>query len=106
MWVREEAYIEHQVSLSGHTVLEPKAVGRDDEPLVTLFAFELRGDACAKIMHVELRRIEHDIGDVADRVEPFSLRANRLHHCIAAPHRMRPPGLGEAPDQGFLACLQ
>src|SRR5271168_1896158 len=57
-------------------------------------------------MHIELRRIQHDVCNVTDRIEPLPLRANRLHHRIASSHRMRPPRLREALYQRLFTRLQ
>src|SRR5882757_6175902 len=57
-------------------------------------------------MHVELRRIEQDIGDVANWVQTLTLSPDRLDDHLAATKRMWPPRLREAPHQHILVRLQ
>jgi hypothetical protein len=106
MWVRQKPHIEYQIGLRRHPIFEPEAIGRDHQALIALVAFELRVDVRAKIVHIELRRIQHDIGDIPNRIQPLALCADRFHHRIASSHRMRPPRLREAPNQRLFVCLQ
>src|ERR1700733_3327031 len=51
-------------------------------------------------------KLFEEIINVSDRVEPLSFRTDRLHHGIAAPHRMRPSRLGETANQRLITRLE
>src|SRR5215472_9351029 len=106
MRIRQKANIEDEIGLRRHAVLEPEAIRRDSKVSVVLLALKLRADVRAQVVHSELRRVEHDISDVADGVQTLPLSAYRLNHRIGAAHGMRPPGLREASYQRILARLE
>src|SRR6185437_16855771 len=105
MRVRQKPNVEHEVCLRRNAVLETKTGRGDRQVLIALLPLELRVDMGSKFMNVELRRIEHDVRHIANRVQSLPLGADRLDHGIRTPHRMRPPRLGKTSDQSILARL-
>src|ERR1035437_6123810 len=57
-------------------------------------------------MHIELRRIQHNVRDIPHGIQPLSFRPNPLNHRLTAAHRVRPARLREAAHQCLFAGLQ
>ena len=109
VWVREEAHIEDEISVGGHTVFEAEAGCGDSEIALTCCAaalFKLRVDVGAQLMHVEFCGFERDICDVADGVEAFAFCADGIDHCFFTAEGMRSAGFAEAPDEGIVCGVE
>src|SRR5438270_13141121 len=80
MWIRQEAYIENQIGIVGHSVLESKAHTGNKNRLVRGSFLELLNDVPAKLVHIELRCIDDHIRQVAEEIEPPTLCADRVRY--------------------------
>ena len=55
--------------------------------------------SCAQLVHVEVRRVDERVGDVADGVEQLALLDDGAPHRLRTAERMRTPRFGVAPHQ-------
>src|ERR1017187_4974315 len=103
--VGQKAHVEHQVGLCRNAVLEAEADRRNGQVARARASLKLRQNVRAQLVYVELRRVQHHVGDVADGVEPLAFGAYALRHGLAA-HRVRPPRLGKPAHQRLFVRLQ
>src|SRR5579883_3487100 len=81
---------------------EPKAVHIDDNLVAVFGVLKLGGDQCAKLMHVELRGIDIEIGKSANRGELGALVAQTCEHGGFVAERMRTARFTEAAAEHFV----
>src|SRR5271166_5542176 len=86
--IRQEADVEDQIGFQRNPVLESEADAGDQQILLRAAAFKLVLDGSAQLMHVEVCRIQIDVGEVAHRVQQLALGAQCANHGVSAPQRM------------------
>src|SRR5690349_23265271 len=77
VWVRKKAYVKNQVRILRHPVAEPEADTGDHQVFTGLLLLEPLRDVGTQFMHVELRSVDHQIGQRPDRSKVFAFRRQR-----------------------------
>src|SRR4051812_41580759 len=95
MRIRQEAHIEYQIGVVGHSVLESKADARDQNGLIARAFLKLLDNVRTKLVDVELRCIDNYVSQVAQEIElrPLCAYCIRYRRCLA--ERMRPARLAK-----------
>src|SRR6266702_43128 len=107
MWVGQESNVEDQVRALRHTVLETEAQGRNQQRLALFTtALEKIDQVRAQFVDVELRGIDLQIRNVADRLQPAALADDRGGHRVDGAEGMGTAGFTEAPHQHFIARIE
>jgi len=99
--VGKKPNVEDQVCIAWDAVFESKTSdGNREVAIVFTYATrELCVDVRAEFMDIETRRIEKDIRDISNRIEPSALSAYRCGDRLSATKRMRSARLREPPNQ-------
>ena len=106
MWIGQKAHIEDQIGLLGHAMTESEAdTGNQNTFSRSLLAKALR-NVSAQFVHIELRRVDDNIGQGADacQVTPFGL--DRSIDRRVDPQGMRPARLAETSQQRGIGSFE
>ena len=91
---------------SGIPYLKPKLISWITSRSVGLVLAEVGEDPLAQLAQRQVRRVDDDVGLLADRVEDAPLLGDRAGDPALVGERMAMAGLREAPDQDLVARLE
>jgi len=102
--VRKKPNIKDEIRIARDPVLEAETGDRNSEIAVVLTysTRELGIDVRPKFMHIESRRIEKDIRNISNRIEPATFGAYGRGDRLSAAKRVRAARLRKPPDQGVV----
>src|SRR5215470_17817771 len=106
MRIRQKPDVEDQVGILRYSMFETKAYARYEYVLVRCLMFELFRYMRAQLVHVELRRVDHEISNGPDRPQMFAFLLQRGFHWGLRAQWMGPASLAEAPKQGCVRRLK
>src|SRR5882762_3562082 len=100
MRVREKTHVEYQVRVVGHAVPVPETYARnEDRVMAARLVFEAIGQVRTQLVNVELRSVDHHVGERAQGSQVPPLRRERGFHGGVGAERVRAASLAEAPQQ-------
>jgi len=104
VWVWKETHVEHEICFRRNSVAVSEAHHRDKQrpPSGVLKTVD---DELPQFVHIELRRVDHDVCQPSNRSHAPALFAYSFSNRSAPAKRMRSPRLAETPYQGFVAGL-
>src|SRR5271155_4441130 len=102
MRIGQEADVEYQVRIRGNAVAKPKA-DDGDEQRAAAGILEAINYELAKLVDVEFRGVDDDIGETANGRHAAAFEANALGDGIIGAERVRTAGFAEAAEQNFVA---
>ena len=101
MRIGQKSHVENQVRIRRHAEAVSKTHDRDQHrPFVRIL--ESRGDEVAQFMHVELRRFNDHVRELADWRHQRMFLRQAFPYGKILPQRMRAAGLAVSPQEGIL----
>src|ERR1041385_1836616 len=91
--VGEETYVEHEIGVVRNPMFEPKAHARDKDIAAVFFLLEKGGNMCPEFVHIKLRSIDNEIGEIPNVMEMAPLGPKRCLDGGVRAQRMGPSGL-------------
>ena len=106
MRVRQEAEIEDQVRVRGDPVFETERNQANHHGGTCWIPADVFDQPPAKVVDVQLRRIDGDIRTLAQPRQAFALAADRCVQISVDRQSVRPPSLAEAPHQHAVCTVE
>ena len=104
--IGQEAHVGNHVSVLGKTLPESEAHAGDQEAFFRGLLLETFGDVSAKLVHVELRSVDDEIGDCPNGAQVAAFRFERGLHRRVCAQGMRPARLAEAAHENGVGSFE
>jgi hypothetical protein len=104
--VGKKAHVEDEVGINGDAVFVAEAEAGDEEVVEFFVGAEAGLDVGAELVHVEIRGIDEDIGDVADGVKELALFNNGAGDGLHAAQGVGAACLAVAADENLILRVE
>ncbi len=106
VWVREESHVEDDVRIEGQSVLVAERDDGDLEALLSRSCLEVRSHLGPQLPDGEIRRIDQQVGTLAERFHQFALSLDAHRYVLLGGQRVHPPARIEPPHQHLIGSFE